>query len=604
MALDGRYLPEQGQPAVRSRNGALGAAAGPIVAAVRWAGGEVGLQLPVPPTPLVGRDEQLASIRQRLLRPTVRLLTLTGPAGVGKTRLALAVAAELAGAFEAGVGFIDLAPLSDPRLVLPTLAQALGVREAEEGPLLAGLARGLQGVAMLLVLDNFEQVLEAAPQLGELLGRCPTLKVLVTSRAPLRLRCEHAFPVRPLELPNLRRLPALEALPSYAAVGLFLERAQAAQPDFVLGAENAEAVAEICVRLDGLPLAIELAAARTRVLPPGALRTWLGQRLALLTTGASDLPARHQTLRAAIDWSYDLLPVEEQALFRRLAVFVGGFTLEAAEAVANVDGALHTSVLDGVASLVDKSLLRQDVQLSGEPRLVMLETVREYALERLVASGEADAIGRRHAEYFLSMAEWARSQLSGTEQVTWLNELEREHDNLRTALAWLREHGESELGLRLGGALWQFWSVRGHFAEGRAWLEELLRQPAAAARSAARANALNGAGSLAFSQGDDARAQLLFEESLAIWRELGDEREAAHSLSDLGRVAYERGDAAAALSLYEESLAAQRWATHGAWRDRSSDSATWRPAEATSTWPAATTPRAWSCGASWATGGA
>jgi predicted ATPase len=378
--------------------------------------------------------------------------------------------------------------------------------------------------------------------------------VLATSRAPLHLQGEQEFAVPPLEVPEPKHLPPIETLSHVAAVALFLQRAQAVKPAFALTDQNAAAVAAICRRLDGLPLAIELAASRVKLFSPPALLTRLASRLKLLTGGPRDRPARHQTLRAAIAWSYDLLTEAEQALFRRLSVFVGGCTLAAAEAVCGNDG----HVLDGVAALVDQSLLQQEEQADGEPRFRMLETLREYGLECLAASGEEQQIRERHAQSFLALAETAERELARADQRLWLDRLDGEHDNLRTALTWYTEQGVGEAGLRLGGALSRFWWVRGHLAEGRERLARLLALPGAEAGTAERAKALNGAGILAHYQSDDRSARSLLEESLAIGRELGDRAMIAACLNDLGNVAQEQGDAEAARALYEESLSLRR----------------------------------------------
>lgn len=373
-------------------------------------------KLPAQPTPLIGRQQETAAARQQLLTADVRLLTLTGPPGVGKTRLGLEVGTELLDDFEHGVFFVDLAPIKDPALVGYTIAQTLGVREARHQSLFEHLKHFLRDKQVLLLLDNFEQVAAAAPLVAELLGASLALKILVTSRAALHLRWDHEFPVPPLGLPDLQRLPAVKELSGYPAVALFVDRARAVKPDFVLTNHNAPAVAEICTRLDGLPLAIELAAARIKLLPPQAMLRRLQRGLDLLTAGARDLPARQQTLGGAIAWSYDLLEAREQKLFRRLSVFVGGCTLEAAEAVCKPEGDLQTNVLEGLASLVNESLLRQEEQADGEPRFRMLETTREYALEQLAKTGEMEEIQRRHAAVYLSFAEAAAPELHGTKQ--------------------------------------------------------------------------------------------------------------------------------------------------------------------------------------------
>jgi len=369
-------------------------------------------------------------------------MTLTGPGGIGKTRLGLQVAAELMEGFSDGVFFVNLAPLSDPELVVPAIAQALGLKEAAGRALFDSVSASLHEKALLLLLDNFEQVVEAALEVAALLARCPRLNVLVTSRAALHVQGEQEFAVPPLAIPDTKSLPDLVALSQYEAVALFIARAQAVKPAFQVTNANAPAVAEICVRLDGLPLAIELAAARIKVLPPQALLARLGQRLAVLTDGAKDVPARQQTLRNTIEWSYQLLDAQEQQLFRRLSAFVGGCTLEAIEAICDAldtnNGAV--SVLDGVASLIDQSLLQQTELV--ELRLVMLETIREYGLERLTSSGEWEETQKAYADCYLWFSEEeVEPQLWGPRQVRWLQRLEQEHGNLRAALRWFLEQG-------------------------------------------------------------------------------------------------------------------------------------------------------------------
>ena len=513
-------------------------------------------RLPAPLTPLVGREQEIAAVCALLWRPEVRLVTLTGTGGVGKTRLALGVAAAVNADFADGICLVALAPLIDPGLVLSTIAQALGVQEQGSRPLLEGLQDHLREKQLLLLLDNFEQVVSAAPVVAELLVAAPRLRVLVTSRTSLHLSGEHEFVVPPLALPDLRNLPPPDRLLQYGAIRLFVARAQAAHSAFVMTGENATAIAAICQQVDGLPLAIELAAGRSKLFAPQALLSRLRNRLKLLVGGAQDLPLRQQTLRGTIAWSYDLLGQDEKALFRRLAVFVGGCTLEAAEAVCTAQGDLLIDVLEAVAALVDKSLLRQETQADGQPRLLMLETIREYALERLAASGEAEAVQRQHAIFFLRFSEEAEPKIRGAEHFLWRTRLEVEHDNLRAALRWTLESQEAEMGMQLAFSLVAFWRASNQDREGRNWCEQVLAQPGTSARTAARAMALLAAGAMTMFQGDLPQAQLLLEESIAIGREVGRaaKRTLALALALLAYGALLQGHLGAARELAEEGV--------------------------------------------------
>jgi predicted ATPase/class 3 adenylate cyclase len=512
--------------------------------------------LPAQPTPLVGRERELGEACDLLRGGGARLLTLTGPGGIGKTRLGLQVAAELLDELEDGAFFVALAPITDPPLVASAIAESLGVVEAADQPLEEGLKGYLRGKELLLVLDNFEQVLGAAPLVGGLLSTCPKLKVLATSRSVLRVYGEQEFAVPPLELPDHKRLPPIERLTQYEAVRLFIERAKAARADFSVTDESAPAVAEICVRLDGLPLAIELAAARVKLLTPGAMLERLGSRLKLLRGGARDLPERQRTLRSTIEWSHALLEEGDRVLFARLAVFAGGRTLGAIEAICDARGDLPVDALEGVSSLLDKSLLRQEEGPEGEPRFAMLETIHEYARERLEASGEAEEVRGLHAGYFLALAEEAEPELSGAEQLACLERLEAEHDNFRAALAWSLEE-KPETALRLVGALARFWEMRSYFSEGSGWLEASLRK-SDSADAATRAKLSSEAGTFAWHRGDYDRAIALHGEALELYRELGDERGVAFALICLGAQELERGDYERAKPLFEEALALSR----------------------------------------------
>ncbi len=515
--------------------------------------------LPIQPTAFIGREKEVAAVQRHLLREGVRLLTLTGPGGVGKTRLGLQVAAEVTERFTDGTWFVSLAAVSDPELVLPSIAQTLGLQEEGDRSLLHQLQITLREKQVLLLLDNFEQVASAARHVADLLTVCSRLKVLVTSREALHVRAEREFPVPALALPDLEHLPDLETLSQYEAVALFIERAQAVKPAFQVTNATAPAVAEICARLDGLPLAIELAAACIKLFPPQDLLHRLTQRLPLLTSSLRDVPARQQTLRKTIQWSYDLLAPQEQHLFRRLSVFSGGCTLQAIEAVTAALGDETTLVLEEVASLIDKNLLQQTASEGEELRLTMLETIREYGREALTTSGEMQGVRQAHAAYYFALAEEAAPRLKGPQQAEWLDRLEREHDNLRATLTWSLEPAQAgpgiEMALRLCEALVMFWDVRGLYSEGRSFLEQAIADSEGVA-TPMRARALRAAAGFADNQ-SDSEAEPLFQESLALYRRLGDTRGIASSLQGLGSLA-QLNNLAKACSLFEESLVLYR----------------------------------------------
>jgi predicted ATPase/DNA-binding XRE family transcriptional regulator len=560
--------------------------------------------LPRPSTSMLGREQELAEIRTFLQEP--RLLTLTGTGGVGKTRLAVEAARDVAQLFSDGTVFVALAPLGDSGFVLPTIAQSLGLRESGDRTLRATLHAYLREKRLLLVLDNFEHVLKAAPEVAKLIGACSRLSVLVTSRAPLRVRGEQEYPVPPLALPSSTIAPSVEDLVGSASGRLFVERAREASPTFELTPHNSGAVAAICWRLAGLPLALELAAAQIRFLDPRALLSRLD--LALSAVGARDLPQRQRTMWATLDWSHELLSVEERVLFRRLSVFVGGFSLEAAEAVGAESGSIVAEeVLGTLGRLVEQSLVTANLDEKGSGlRYGMLEPVRHYASEQLEESGEAEETKQRHFAHYLAFAEEADltyglltgTRVTGAQGEAWMVRVEREHDNLRVSLGWAKERGDLKAGLRLAGSLCWFWWMRGYFREGRHWTEDFLKKAERGGLEVmddARAKALLGAGMLSFgygdllgsarflqeglatyrglgnaagtaatvamlgylrrAQGDDDRAEELSEEGLRLSRYSGDNRSAAVSLSTLGHIARHRGDPARAADLFGEALA-------------------------------------------------
>ncbi|MDG6106826.1 tetratricopeptide repeat protein [Dactylosporangium aurantiacum] len=500
--------------------------------------------LPAPLTRLIGRQAEVDLVRDTVMRRGVRIVTLVGPPGIGKSRLSVEVAGELRTVFPDGVCFVAFAPVGDEALVVPTLATALGVREVAGTPLADVLVEHLRDRRLLLLLDDCEHLLGAARCFAELLTACPELRILATSRAPLHIRGERLVPVPPLALPSTRHDPTAETVLRSAAVELFVERAAAVDPAFRLTDANAGDVAAICAGVDGLPLAIELVAARVALLSTAAILARLNHRLTLLTDGPRDLPERQQTLRRTIDWSYDLLEPGEQLLFARLAVFTGGFCLSAAEAVMDLDAA---TVLDGVTGLVDKNLLRQEVRADGERYADFFEMIREYALERLVASGEQDRIRDRHARYYLALAE----------QETDLDRLGVEHNNLRGALEWHIQRDDADAGLRLVAALWKFWHIRSHHTEASRWVT-LVMHLSGEHDPAVRAHVLCGAGWIAVDRSDHVRAKAYFDESLALFRELGDPRGVAEALHGVGTMLQASGGSAEALALFEESLVLYR----------------------------------------------
>jgi predicted ATPase/DNA-binding winged helix-turn-helix (wHTH) protein len=501
-------------------------------------------ELPVPRTSLIGREQQVAEACELLLREDVRLLSFTGPGGAGKTRLAVAVAAAIADQFTAGVQFVSLASITDPELVAAALAVGLEIQQSASRTISQLIGDQLQNSGpFLLILDNFEQVLPAATLVGETLEACPSLKILVTSRSRLDIYGEQEFPVT--------------TLAQNSAVELFAQRAAAVWPDFAITSENATAIQEICLRLDGLPLAIELAAARTRLLSPPAILDRLQSRLQLLTGGPRDLPQRQQTLRKAIDWSHDLLNEAERKLFCRFSAFIGGCTLEGAEAVCNTTQDLGIDPFEGLSSLVDKNLIQRVDRAEAVPRFVMLETIREYAQERLLDSGEQAAVRRAHAAYCIVLAEEGNPELNSADRSRWLSLCDVEIDNLRFALDWLFQTRDLDWAFRLCVALFRFWDMREHLNEGRGRLETMLRL-AGNERTKERAGISLFLGALATTQGDYPAGQRFLEQSLNLYEEVGDESGIAASLNALAVLARDRGNYASAQSNFERSLACWR----------------------------------------------
>ncbi len=505
---------------------------------------------PLPPL-FMGRQRELAEMLGLLTQKDCRLLTVVGTGGVGKTSLVLQAAKQLLEKeyFKDGLYFVPLAAINDPDLVTSSIAQNLEIAENPKNPVIDSAKSFLKDKQILLVLDNFEQVTAATSILGELLQSCPKLKLLVTSRVPLHLSLEKEYPLEPLDLPDLQKLPATNDLLNYPAIALFVENAKNTKPSFNLNEENARAIAEICCALDGLPLAIYLASARIKMLSPKALLKRLDKRLEILKGGAKDFPSRHRTLQATIDWSHSLLTETEQVLFRRLAIFVGGFNLEAAESVCR-----GLDIFDGVTELVNKSLIYSEEQASGEMRFFMLETIREYALNCLKEAKELETLQEAHLNYYLALAEQAEPELTGAKQIEWFTRLAEEHDNLRAAIFWAKDKGKVELGLKLAVAIWRFWMVRGHIREGSFHLESLLNHPKAQVKTMTRVKALNGLGTLMFTIGNFDRARPVFEESLAIARDFDDELVLANTLNNLSWVSFHCGYTTKGQELSEEAL--------------------------------------------------
>jgi predicted ATPase/uncharacterized protein HemY len=514
--------------------------------------------MPLAFTSFIGREQEVDAVCAMLRRPDIRLITLLGAGGIGKTRLAMEIARVMRGDFAGGVCFVPLTSISDPTLVVPTISEALDIQESGTLSIIEQVKTALRDKHFLLLLDNFEQVVTAAPFIEELLAVCSNLKVLVTSRAVLHLQAEHEFHVAPLPLPALNALPEAEMLAQYASVALFVQRAQSRLPTFQLTQRNARAIAEICVRLDGLPLAIELAAARIKLLPPQALLKRLSQKFQLLKSDVQTLPEKQQTLYTTITWSYDLLDMHEQWLFRHLSIFVGGCALEAVETLFSSREQQTIDIINTLASLLDKSLIQQVEQEDEEPRLALLETVREYGLACLRKQGEFAQTSSAHAMYYLAYVEKAGQYLKGAGQAEWLALLEREKENLRAALQRFVDQSETECALRFCDVFGKFCGLRGYWTEEQRWLRTVLELPQTPESLAVRARVLRRAGHLAYRLRDLASARALHEESVSISHALGDKQNLAGALSGLARTLYRQDNIAAAIPLLQESIASAR----------------------------------------------
>ncbi|MCA1625945.1 MAG: tetratricopeptide repeat protein, partial [Acidobacteria bacterium] len=509
--------------------------------------------LSAPNSAIIGREREIAEIENLLLQPKTTLLTLTGVGGTGKTRLAQEIALRMLPEFLDGAFFVALDAMRNAELVAPTIAQTLGVKEASGKSIVEMLKNFLQAKQILLVADNFEQVVLAAPFFTEILDNAPLVKILVTSRAMLKIQAEREFCVPPLDLPDNAAQTSLENLTEFESVKLFLERAKSIKPNFAPTNENAPVIAEICLRLEGLPLAIELAAARIKILSPEQISARLENRLKLLTGGSKDLPARRQTMRGVIAWSYDLLEADEKILFRRLAVFAGGFTIEAVESICSPD---EIDTLNSLTSLIENNLVKQTETANGESRFRLLEVVREYAQEILATSNEGELIRRNHATFFLKLAQAAEPEILGGQGAKWLALIEEEHNNFRAAFFWAAA-SDTETAVNLAGALRDFWVLRNQLTEGREWFETALER-AGGTPAAARFKLFSGLGQAARFQGDFAAAQKAYQEGLTAGKESNDLRQIAVANRGLAAVVKGQGDFAAARKFYEEALAISR----------------------------------------------